>query len=596
MDEFIGNRPGARARIVHSQSWLLRLRRCALLGLLLLALCPLGMATADDAVQVVNGGDEAGATVKGAAQDVLSGEQLAPVDPTALPDPLDQPPVEPAGEAAVPFNPTPIDITTLSIPADREQLLKHLSEGYSQPYAEITLEDALAMALEHNHDLNSKRLSAAAACVGVKINWTALRPQLSLRGQAYQPHSNVSTKPISIPLPDGSSFTLNLGSTADEFTETLALNLTQTIYDFGLTNDLIDASKAQFAIQNYTVEMAEQQLLNSVTAAYLNFTLALGQLRIREDELRLADEILRQARVQYEVGTAPRLDVIRAEQRVQQSRDDLIAAQSALGDASALFFSYLGVEDQRYVPQLVTAPMLELGPEPPAVDAVIATALDQRPELELSYATLFAGEAGVKLTANRPILQAFATDMMQHPSSQFQGSNSSQVGVQLLWNVYTGGKDRLQRKQAKLQLAALTEGLMDLEAKIELDATTAWDRLMSARASTEAAQKALELSAEGLRAAAIGYGAGVTPYLDFATAMDQNVQAGIGYLVALVSVQVAAANLERAQGYPAGYPGQGADACEVGPDSSERELAIRSSTDSAPAAGTADETTDGAGS
>ena len=95
----------------------------------------------------------------------------------------------------------------------------------------------------------------------------------------------------------------------------------------------------------------------------------------------------------------------------------------------------------------------------------------------------------------------------------------------------------------------------DLEAKVELDATTAWNRLYAARASTDAAQKTLELSSEGLRAASVGYAAGVTPYLDFADAMDKNVAAAIGYLISLVEVKLAQVNLERAEGFPSGYPG-----------------------------------------
>ena len=61
---------------------------------------------------------------------------------------------------------TPLTITVenLSLPTDIQDLIDYLSEGYLQPVTELTLEQAIAVALEHNHDLNSKRLSAAAAC------------------------------------------------------------------------------------------------------------------------------------------------------------------------------------------------------------------------------------------------------------------------------------------------------------------------------------------------------------------------------------------------------------------------------------------------
>ena len=549
----------AREQLMASAQYLSCFKRLvqALLSAVLLCAVFSGRASADEAVEVQTEGGQTGLQVQAQAQEVSTETiTLTPLQPSQLAQ-------EP--QSQISWLASPLDVESLTMPTDPAELIKHLAADYSQPHSELSLEQAVQLALTYNHDLNRQRLNAAAACVGIEVNWADLRPQLSLQAKAYKQETNVSSEPISIPLPDGSTFTLDLGGgDEDDIIRQLAFALTQRIYDFGLTNELVDVAEAQHAIQSYTVRIAEQQLVDSLTAAYLGYTLAWGQLRIRNDELALAEEFLRQTKIQFEVGTVPRLDVIRAEQRVQQSLDGVIKSQALLGDASAAFFALLGVEDQRYVPALTSAEMLELGAEPPAVDSVINTALEQRPEIELAYSTLFAGQAQKKLTANRPILQAYANAMYQEPASSFQGTDSYEYGISLMWNVYTGGKDKLKRKQAELQLAALSEGILDLEAKIELDATTAWNRLHAARSSTEAAGKTLELSAEGLRAAAVGYSAGVTPYLDFADALDKNVAAAIAYLISLINVQLAESNLFRAQGFPNGYPGQVAMETETG--------------------------------
>ena len=414
------------------------------------------------------------------------GMQLAPVDPVVLAAAADeQQPADESGQWALPG----IKVENFTMPTDRQALIDYLAKGYAQSCTELTLDAAIAMALEHNHSLNSQRLNAAAACQGVKVNWAALRPQLSMDAKAYKQDTNKDIKPIEIPMPDGSTYTLNLGGSANDILRSLAFSLTQRIYDFGLTSDLIDVSLAQHAIQNYTVDMDEQQLVHDVTAAYLNFTLAVGQWRIREDELKLSEEFLRQARIQFDVGTAPKLDVIRAEVRVEQARDALISAQSQLGDASALFFSLLGMEDQRYMPALVTPAMIELGDPPVEVQEAVASALEHRPEIELQYSALFAGKTAVSLTRNRPVLQAYVNALYKEPATGVTGTDNYEAGIELMWNLYSGGKDISQRKQAELSLAALSEGILDLEAKVELDATTAWNRLYAARASTDAARK-----------------------------------------------------------------------------------------------------------
>ncbi len=453
------------------------------------------------------------------------------------------------------WSPLKIDLADVVLPTNNSELIRYLAEGYFPQESELSIDEALALALENNHALNAKRLSAVAACQGIAINWTALNPQLNLQSKVFLMRSDAKATSVTIAGKDGEEDkTFSLGGGEESLIGSLALSLTQRIYDWGLTNRQIDISRAQYSIQNFTVDMAEQQLVTAVITGYYQFSQALGQVRIRRDELSLASEFLRQAQIQYEVGTAPRLDVIRSEARVEQARDSLVGALSMLGNAAAAFYALLGTEDARYVPAVITAALIDPGVEPLDVDSVTEMALATRPELELQYAALTASQVKINLTRNRPILQAYANSQLQTPP--YTGASQNyEFGLQLQWTLYNGGKSRLDRKQAETELASLSEGVLDLEAQVELDATTAWNRLFAARASVMAAKKSTELSAEALRAASVGYAAGVTPYIDFQNALDTNVASALGYLLALVEVKLAQVNLDRAQGFPGGYPG-----------------------------------------
>ncbi|MCC7477554.1 TolC family protein [bacterium] len=432
-----------------------------------------------------------------------------------------------------------------SLPSGHEELISYIIEGYDNPDQALSLHAALELALAHNHSLNSQRLRAAAATKEKQIVWADLRPQIGMQAQASQQWT-LDRKTTA--LPGGGSTSADV--TGDP-TLSVALEVTKRIYDWGLSSRLVDSAEARHAIEYYSTGIAEDQLIYDVIFAYYGYNLALGQLRVRRDELDLAVEFLRIAQIQFEVGTVPRLDVIRAEARVEQARDSLIQAQASLGNSAALFFSLLGAEDQRYVPAVITPDLVDLGPEPLELQQAIDNALVGRPEVELQYQTLFAGEVSRELARNRPLLDAYAQGQLLAPHTQQAGYQSYEVGLQLVWQLSTGGKDRIQREQADLNLRSIEESIHDLEARIEFDATTAWNSVVANRGSADAARKNLELTAEALRAANVGYRAGVTPYIEFESALNANIAAAIGYLTALVNVQVAQANLERAQGFPA---------------------------------------------
>ena len=496
---------------------------------------------------------------------VLGSETGSAIDPLTVPV---QSPAQPDGaQAGEPFvlpelptwTPETIDVSSLQLPSDLSELIASLAEGYLQPDAELSIEDAIALAVAYNHNLNSQRLEAAASTKDIEAVWTGYRPQLGMQAKGYWQDSNVDASSGSIPVLLEGGGTFDLGTMfgsggSEDFHRSLAFSLTQKIYDFGITANAVDAAEAQHALKKHTLDMTEQQLVHDVVVAYYNFNLALAANRVRDNELQLAQEILRQTQIQYEVGVVPRLDVIRSEARVEQARSAFIVQQAQVGNAAAYFFSLLGQEDQRYVPALVTATLSEIGGPPPELNTAIQTALCMRPELEMQYDALAATKAAQQLADNRPILQAYGNALYLKPSGQ-GGTDSYEYGVQLSWNLFTGGKDQVERNKYELTIKSIEEAVHNLDAQIELDVTTAWNNVMSTRASSESARKNLELSSEALRTAAVGYGAGVTPYLDFQDALDQNVAAAIGYVSALAQVKLAQVNLSRAVGFPLGYPG-----------------------------------------
>ena len=458
--------------------------------------------------------------------------------------------------ATAPAQSQPVaDTVPAEMPVEISGLVDYLATGYGQPELELSLEDAVILALTHNHDLNSARLNAAAACAGIDVAWADLLPQVGIQARGYYTANNYHYNPIELATTDGGSVTFGAsGGSGNDLHRSLSIGVTQRIWDFGLSHDLIDVEKAKHGIEVQTVNMLEQALVTNVVKAYYRFNLALGQVRIRGNELALANELLRQSEIQYRTGVVPQLDVIRAQSRVEEAKASLIDAQSTAGDAAAYFQSLLGVEDRRYIPARLSVELTAPGPGPRELDSAIAVALETRPELLLQQGVAETGELGKRLSRNRPVIDAYANTSYGIPAGQ-AGTDYYEYGIQLSWNLYTGGRDKAAGKQAGLELSAINEDICHLESQVELDVTTAWNAVVAARNSTASAAKTLELAQEAYRAASLGYLAGVTPYTDYLNAMDAEVAAAIGYLVALSEVKLAQAEFARALGYPDGYPG-----------------------------------------
>ncbi|MCB1187031.1 TolC family protein [bacterium] len=437
--------------------------------------------------------------------------------------------------------------------ADPRDILLSLASEYEQPLPELTLGEALEMAIINNHALNSARLTAQAACQAVDVNWTALRPQVSLSANTYFQFDNAAKSTNTNQNSNSSTEGKNIRN--------LALGITQRIYDFGLTRDLVDSAEARHAIQVQTVDMTEQQLVQSVVDSYWDFNLALGEVKIRKNEVELSEEFLRQSRARYDAGTVPRLDVIRSEARVESAQQALVQARANLGNVATRFHALLGVNDAQYVPTLATADMLLPGMFPGDLEEYIVAALETRPEIQLQYAALFSKDLERSLAENRPIIEAYGNAAYTDPTS-FGGSMNYQIGVRLNWTLHDGGRSKAEQDVIDTEFAAISQDILELETQVQSDVTIAWNRLVAAHQSIGVAEKNLELSQEGLLSAAVGYAAGVVPFIDYQDALDNSVTAALLYLNTIAEIRKAYTNLERAQGFPAGYPGDSRAAVE----------------------------------
>ncbi len=335
------------------------------------------------------------------------------------------------------------DQWSTTLPADAqaaEQDLSHyglLLEAKMQP---TTLQQCIVLALQHNTGLQVQRLNPIAAGAEVRRARSAFDPRFfaSLtRDRATQPATTFLFAGGS-PVLFNQNFTLNAGirktlltggqvsvqfsnnrrltnpSLANPlvplYTTSLSLNLVQPLLqNFGWRYALllvdIATTAQQAAFHQYVAAIAN--LVAQVERAYWGLVLAKENVRVQEQGLELARELLRQNEGKYKVGALPHTAVLEAQANVANREAALIRARNAVvvardqlralvnaksEDASAL--AMLDPEDR---------PVVE--PYETDLQASLTRALEQRPELAAARLDLRAKGLQRKVAENQLLPQ-----------------------------------------------------------------------------------------------------------------------------------------------------------------------------------------------
>jgi outer membrane protein TolC len=124
-------------------------------------------------------------------------------------------------------------------------------------------------------------------------------------------------------------------------------------------------------------------------------------------------------------------------------------------------------------------------------------------------------------------------------------------GVNLQWDLFTGGQRRAKAKQAATDAATAQAAYNETAQNLRLELTTAGNNLQTARSNYQSAQTQLELAEKYYRDQLKVYKEGQLLYLELLDAQQQLTNARLESLQAYAQVQIAQAEIERAQ---ATYP------------------------------------------
>ena len=174
----------------------------------------------------------------------------------------------------------------------------------------------------------------------------------------------------------------------------------------------IDSSRLQYIVTRRDLASSElrfkQSVVQTVAAvkqAYWTYKALVANVGVQERSLALAQELVRQNQARVSLGDAPPLDLVQAQAEVANRRENLIRAQAAAKDAEDALRRLIADPGDASFWQLHLEPVDQPTEDvaPIDVDRAVAAALDGRYDLTIARQQLDNADTNLKFLGNQKL-------------------------------------------------------------------------------------------------------------------------------------------------------------------------------------------------
>jgi outer membrane protein len=413
------------------------------------------------------------------------------------------------------------------------------AQAQQKPTIQLTLHDAVALALKQNPQVQIGVLQAAQAKQDQNIARADLLPQVQLSVSDAVLRANIETA-FGSKIP---GFAEHLGP-FQIFNAGPAASV--PILDFAAWSRLHAARENTSAAHAGEQSIREDIVLQTVSQ-YLGALRAAAQVKAAQTRIQLAQALYDQAADLQKNGAGTGIDTLRANVELQNEKQVLIGAQTQYDVALYGLARLLSVDPKQPI-QLSDVTSFFETPEF-AIEGSIDRAYQVRPEMLQIDARLRAAQA-----TRHAAIDERLPSVRGVGSWDYQGVSIStgipvyQYQVGAVVPIFTGGRIRAETVKADLEIKKVEQQRDDLRNQIALEVKTATAQLDSARHQVEVANLGIQLAQEEVTQARDRFAAGVADNIEVVQAQDALSRASDNQIAALYQFNQARADLARATG------------------------------------------------
>jgi outer membrane protein TolC len=397
-------------------------------------------------------------------------------------------------------------------------------ESKAAPSRHITLEEAVDMALKHNHIIRLAALKVEEKEHAKDVARSAYFPLLRNDSnvlhvsdtQLIQISAGALGTVAGTPIParttvlnqGGQTFVTNGTSLTQPLTQLLRI---KSANDIALTE--LNATRDKERQTENVVTLAVHQLYYRILIAQAHREATVAKIQ--------ASEALSKERVeQVKFGSTLEEEAIESRAQSLEAKQDLLSTDLLLSDLTMKLNDAIGLP-------LTTKLGLEAGVkqvrETCGREECLRVAQESHPEIAEARAEVEKASAGVRLAKRQylPDVEAYARYSYQN-NVPFLARNFGTFGVHIGFDIFDGGRKRAAVKEHNAQLAQAQENLARLTEEVELRVQTAYNKLERTRQMMKVSEELMAFRAEVRRVSTrqLQEGSALQSQLDAATAHE----------------------------------------------------------------------------
>ena len=387
-------------------------------------------------------------------------------------------------------------------------------------------------------DLESSRQS-------VKGSYSSILPSVRFSGNMNQSRFPTQTGGY-----NQTTGEITLDKISSQISASSAISISQNIYDGGVWWNSIRQAKNNYKIAEEFDRQIKSNIIRNVHTNYFNYLKASQLLDVARSNLMSSQQQLALAQQKYELGSAKKTDLLKAEVRFGQARVDVVNNDAGLQNAYLSLKNAMGLigKDVDFSIKEVESP-LDIVPE---FETGFELVQKFNPSVKAKQYQISAAELGEKIAkgSRLPIISANASmsgtadnigDAISNSSNEQQRVNT---GLSISIPIFSGNSISTRIQKAKIavdkQESEYLTQLQDLSVQLQLSI----DQLNNYQEIIPINETVLVSAEEDLKLAQVRYSQGSTTILEVLDAQVSVVRARSSLIRTKYDAYIQQANLK----------------------------------------------------
>jgi len=416
----------------------------------------------------------------------------------------------------------------------------------------LTLDQAIALALENNRSLKNASLNVAKAQNQVAASRTYGLPSLNsyVLGARQLSHADLTFDKGALgilpgvgPVPAQNTTIRSSG----RFSALLVNQVTQPISQLHRIGLGIKQAEIGVEIAAQQLRTEQHSVVASVKSAYYSILQTQSSLRAAEQNIRWYRELDRLTDEYVLQRVSLKLESLDVKTRLAKAELDVVSLEDALATQKEQINALIGRS-------LETDFSVKLAPEAEFVDINLrqaqATALEQRPEI--SQAKLKVRQAEIDRSSKRSeFIPEVSLNFSQTSPINYSDTlprNLTTIGIAVNWNVFDWGRKKQELAAKGATVTQAGNSLKDTESLVIREVNSNYRKLQQNVRRLRVAELAQETATETLRVTTNSYRVNAALFKDVLQSESAMEQANDQYQQALLSYWTAKSEFEKSLG------------------------------------------------